>query len=69
MDKNSDVLSELEIERAKMCVSNLVDKIRAIDIEMLKSNPHKSYLNEKLQSILWDTNVLIEICKNDREEV
>lgn len=65
MDKNSDILTELEIEKAKMCVSNLVDKIRAIDIEMLGSNPHKSYLNEKLQSILWDTNVLINICSNE----
>ena len=66
---DNDILDKYEIQRAKMCVSNLVDKIRAIDIEMLKSNPHKSYLNEKLQSILWDTNVLIEICKNDRKEV
>ncbi|WP_304393139.1 hypothetical protein [uncultured Clostridium sp.] len=65
MDKNSDILNELEIEKAKMCISNLVDKIRAIDIEMLGSNPHKSYLNEKLQSILWDTNVLINICSNE----
>lgn len=65
MDKNSDILTELEIEKAKMCVSNLVDKIRAIDIEILGSNPHKSYLNEKLQSILWDTNVLINICSNE----
>lgn len=68
MNKNSDVLSELEIERAKMCVANLVDKIQAVNMEILCINPHKSYLNEKLQSILWDTNVLINMCsKEDRE--
>lgn len=63
-----DYLNEDEIRRAKMCVSNIKDKLQAVASELtLVEKPHKKYLKEKLDSITWDVNVLNNMV-NESEE-
>lgn len=60
-------LEGYEIDRAEMCVMEIADKLKAIDMEVHKDRPYKYYLMEKLAPILNDVNCLIDMCK--REEV
>lgn len=63
-----DWLNEEETKRAQMCIINIQDKLGSIASEIRKEKPHKSYLSEKLDSIIWDVNVLSTIVKNNEEE-
>lgn len=52
-------LNEDEIKRAKMCLANIEDKLKAVKTEITTSQkPYKSYLREKMNSITWDVNVI-----------
>ena len=52
-------LEDDEIARAKMCISNIEDKLNAIKSEVYNTaHPYKKYLDEKLQSIIFDTKCL-----------
>ena len=61
-------LEKFEIERAKMCLSNIDDKLKSVNAEIQNERPYKYYLIEKLNSVLTDTNVLIYMCKEGEEE-
>lgn len=62
-------LNEDEIKRAKMCIANIEDKLKAIKTEVMTTQkPYKSYLKEKLDSITWDVNVLNHMVKEDDED-
>ena len=50
-----------------MCDNNIRDKMRAITKEIWEvEKPNKKYLLEKLDSVAWDINVLIRMCKGGR---
>ena len=63
-------LEDYEINRAKMCVSSIKDKLNAIETELnTRERPYKSYLNEKLTTILFDINCLVSMCEEgDNDE-
>lgn len=53
-----------DLQRARMCNGNILDKVSAINTEIQTvQKPNKRYLLEKLESIAWDVNVLIRMCK------
>lgn len=60
-------LEKYEIERAKMCINNILDKSKAIEIELFKDKPYKDYLLEKLKSIEWDYICLKNMCDMEDE--
>lgn len=65
----NDFLNKEEKQRAKECVYNIKDKMNAIENEVFyKDKSYKEYLLEKLQSILWDTNCLINMCKSKGDD-
>ena len=54
---------------AESCIRNIADKMLSIDTEISqKEKSYKSYLLEKLESIYWDIQVLINMCKEDDED-
>lgn len=58
------MLNKEEIERAKMCILNIEDKMVSIRTEIVNvDSPYKPYLLEKLNSISHDVNCLINMCK------
>ena len=60
-------LENENLRRAKMCDNNIRDKMRAITKEIWEvEKPNKKYLLEKLDSVAWDINVLIRMCKGGR---
>ena len=61
-------LTESEKVRAYSCARNVEDKLNAVKNELLNEKPYKYYLIEKLESILWDTNCIISMCKNESED-
>lgn len=63
-------LEENEIERARGCCRNILDKYRALEKEISESErPYKHYLLEKLDSIAWDVKCIQSMCKGDEEDV
>ena len=61
-------LENENLRRAKMCDNNIGDKMRAITKEIWEDEkPNKKYLLEKLDSVAWDINVLIRMCKGENE--
>lgn len=57
-------LENENLRRARMCDNNITDKMRAVSKELWEvEKPNKKYLLEKLDSIAWDVNVLIRMCK------
>lgn len=66
MDKENDILTKDEIKRAKMCLVNIKDKLRAVESEINKEKAFKYYLKEKLDSITWDINVLNNMVKEEK---
>lgn len=62
-----------DLDRAKICEANIRDKMTSITNEICHiEKPNKRYLLEKLESIAWDVNVLIGMCKdggNDEKSV
>lgn len=69
----TNYLEEEDLRRAQMCNDNIVDKMGAVSQELRTvQKPNKGYLLEKLESVAWDVNVLIRMCKggdNDEESV
>lgn len=62
-----EYLNKEEIERAKRVASNIADNLKAVMTELsIVEKPYKNYLTEKLESILWDTNCLIVMCKEEK---
>lgn len=62
-----DYLNENQIGIAKSAIGNIKDRLKAIEIEIYtREKPYKSYLNEKLDSIRWDLQVLLNMAKPDR---
>lgn len=62
-----DFLSEEEKRKAASCVNNIQDKLDAIKNELSsREKPFKPYMLEKLDSILWDTNCLISMCRGKK---
>lgn len=62
-------LNELQRENAKMCIRNIADKMLSVDTEIsTKEKPYKRYLKEKLDSINWDVQVLLNLCKEEDDE-
>lgn len=59
-------LEKEEIQRAKMCVANIKDKIDSIYNEVYTvEKPDKGYLKEKIDSIIWDSNVINNMVSED----
>lgn len=58
-------LNEEEKESARMCISNIEDKLLSIKNEISLNMSYKNYLLEKLQPILNDTKCLINICEEE----
>ena len=60
------MLNKEEIERAKICIVNIEDKMASIKTEIVNTDkPYKPYLLEKLKSIFYDVNCLINMCGGD----
>lgn len=65
-----DFLDENEKKRAAGCINNIQDKLDALKSEICsREKPFKPYMMEKLDSILWDTNCLISMCKDKNVSV
>lgn len=60
-------LNENEIKKAKECLFNIEDKLQAIEMELCKENPYKYYLLEKIDSVLWDSRCIANLCKTDEK--
>ena len=60
-------LTEEEKIRAYSCAKNIQDKLNAVLTELLNEKPYKGYLLEKLDSINWDTNCIINMCNKKGE--
>lgn len=61
-----DYLDEDQIRRAKMCVCNIEDKIKAIRQEVYNSpKAYKTYLREKVSSIYYDAMCLNRMVEED----
>lgn len=59
-------LTEEEIKRAKMCISNIDDKLLAIATEVNNTeHPYKGYLKEKIDSLLHDAKVIFNMCSKE----
>ena len=58
-------LNEEEKESARMCISNIEDKLLSIKNEISLNMSYKGYLLEKLKPILNDTKCLINICEEE----
>lgn len=55
-------LEGYEIERAKICVAEIKDKLKAIETELeTRERPYKYYLMEKLKPILNDVECIISM--------
>lgn len=63
----SDVLEKSEIDRAKIDMWEMKDKITAIEMELQRENPHKSYLLEKANVILECVTFIKHICEETNE--
>lgn len=62
-------LSESQKNTAKACIRNIADKMLSVDTEISqKEKSYKSYLLEKLESIHWDVQVLLNMCSGDEDE-
>ena len=61
-------LDEEEMNRAKMCITNIQDKFEAIKTELNNEKAYKGYLKEKLDSIQWDVNCLLNMCNSEDNE-
>lgn len=67
--KVKNYLEDENLKRAKICDNNITDKMRAISKEIWEvEKPNKRYLLEKLESVAWDVNVLIRMCKGGDED-
>lgn len=65
---NKPYLDGYEIDRAKLCVSGIIDRLKAVDMETNKERPYKYYLLEKLQPMLNDIECLISICEGGGQD-
>ena len=65
-ETNKPYLEGYDISKAKDYAYNIQDKLNAIANELEQEKPYKRYLQEKLESILWDTNCLIVMCKEEK---
>lgn len=64
-----EFLNEEEKARATFCTMNIKDRLQAVMRELeVREKPHKGYLKEKLESMLWDTQVLMNMVSNDEDE-
>jgi len=61
------ILTVEEKHRAVGCVNNILDKMNAVQMEVNKEQSFKYYMEEKLESILWDVNCLLSMCKRKGE--
>lgn len=61
-----EYLNDWEKKKVNMCLTNIVDKIGAIQIEIIGDKAYKGYLLEKITSALHDMQVIKNIC--EREE-
>lgn len=60
------ILNEQERERVNNCLYDINDKLKAIDLEMKRDKQYKSYLTEKIESALWDMQVIKHICQEEK---
>lgn len=55
-------LADEEHKKALSCVENILDKIMAIKSELSNEKAYRSYLAEKISSVLWDANCINSMC-------
>ena len=48
----------MNVKRCQSIADNLYDKLVAIRMELTRDYQSGKYLNDKLSSIIWDSNVL-----------
>lgn len=63
-----DYLTNEEVKRAKMCTSNIQDKLQAIISELNNKHAYKTYLKEKMESITWDVKCMNSMLSEEGEE-
>lgn len=60
-------MNEYELMKLKDCVFTIEDNLNAIKRELLIGSPFKDYILEKIQPILNDANVIMNICKKEND--
>lgn len=61
-----DYLSEGQIKSAMNTIENIKDNLKAVKKELLSGHkPYKNYLNEKLETIRWEVDFLLNLSKPD----
>lgn len=60
-------LSDEEKKRIQSCLNNIIDKIKAIQVELCGDKAYKFYLAEKSESALNDIKVINHICGEEEE--
>lgn len=63
----SKILSNEEKEFINECLDNIKDKLRAIKMEMERDIQSRYYLKEKIDSIVWDSQVIQNICSKEEK--
>lgn len=58
-------LNEDEKRTVNMCLANISDCIKAIQLETMENMAYKGYLSEKITRALHDMQVMDNICKEE----
>lgn len=62
--ENLPYLTEQEIKRAKMLITEIEDLFNSIKVEIFTNKkPYKSYMSEKLNGVITDINCLDSLLK------
>lgn len=60
-----EYLNDEEKRKINMCLANIVDCIRAIQLEVMGDKAYKGYLHEKAVGALTDIRVIVSICEEE----
>lgn len=56
-------MSNEEISTIISCIENIKDKLKSIELEILRDNPYDGYILEKITPIVRDSKCIENICK------
>ena len=58
-------MEEYEKRRIESCINNIQDKLESIKKEVKLEKPHKYYILEKIEPILFDAKCIKSICESE----
>ena len=61
-------MEEWKKRRIKICLRNIKDKFEAIKKEIELDKPHKHYILEKIESIVFESTIIENICESEEKQ-